>query len=304
MKISRIHLIIISLLVVVSFWFLNHLTTSTVSNPPISSQSGLVSDLANPFGSGNSNKTLFDATPTQPVWETSSGAAVYYNTNWMGRTVEIHGKPVHYQFGRGNPVETDKTRNEIIELNKLCRKTEPSSDMSSCISALGQGENLSNITLPDGTDGFSHVSRMTPEIEYLVYSFLSNPLIRQSSERCGEFFWRDGEEGAPFYNNETMREDMGEVSSENWWKPYRIDINQLIVINPTTGRKELNTEPIQTLNTQIQYPAVTRETWGYYTNIKLTKCLAKNNILTPLQSHVSRHYSELMWLWREWKEKS
>jgi hypothetical protein len=280
-------------------------TSSHVSHDPVklaTTHTGLITDIASPFGSGGSSSGIvFDTTPTQPTWETSSGKEVFFNTNWIGRVVTIQGKSAHYQFGSGNPLEFDKSREEIIQINKDCNLAQSTEESMLCNARLGQGESLSNIYLPDGTEGLSYASRMTPEIEYLVYSFLSNPIIRQSSEKCSEFFWKDGNEGAPFYNNETMHEDMGEVMPENWWKPYRIDINQLIVINPNTGRKELNIDPIWTLRTQIMAPPVTRDTPGHYTNIKLTNCLSKNNILTPLQTHVDRHYRELIWLWREYK---
>ncbi len=282
-------------------------TNAPISHDPVkpsTTNTGLITDLASPFGSGGrdtSSGIVFDTTPTQPTWETSSGKEIFFNTNWMGRVVTIQGKLAHYQFGSGNPLEFDKSREEIIQINKDCNLAQSAEESMLCNARLGQGESLSNISLPDGTEGLSYPSRMTPEIEYLVYSFLSNPIIRQSSEKCGEFFWKDGNEGAPFYNNETMHEDMGEVMPENWWKPYRIDINQLILINPNTGRKELNTDPIWTLRTQILFPPVTYGKTGNYTNTKLTNCLSKNNILTPLQAHVDRHYRELIWLWREYK---
>lgn len=77
-------------------------------------------------------------------------------------------------------------------------------------------EKLLGNTHPYYSSGIYSIPRMTPEIEYLVYSFLSNPIIRQSSESCSEYFWRDGNDGAPLYINE----DMGEIIPEDWWTPY------------------------------------------------------------------------------------
>jgi hypothetical protein len=196
----------------------------------------------------------------------------------------------------------DKSVEELIEMNKACLENyTPESCDERKISP--QGEYIGVLTNDDGTfrEFDRKPARMTPEIEQLVYSFLSNPLILQSTEFCGGMFWRDGEEGAPFYNTGGLREDMDEILPENWWKPYQIDINHLIIINANTGRKELNIDPIHSLRTQILFPPVTLEKRGYYTNIKLTNCLQQNNILVPLQTHVDRHYRDLLWLWREYR---
>lgn len=261
--------------------------------PVVLSQSGtsVVSDLANPFGSGGSSTGIIDE--IKDATGTTKKPEIIYNTTWKPRTLS----GVYYQFGVGNPKETDKSMGELKDISINCLQ-----NLSGECQNIPYYESLYS-TYNESMDIIftGTISRMTPEIEYLVYSFLSNLLIRQSSEKCGEYFWRDGQEGAPFYNNELMHEDMGEVSPENWWKPYRIDIHQLIVINPSAGRKELNIDPIWTLRTQILFPALTKGQTGYYTNTKLTECLAKNNILAPLQAHVDRHYRELMWLWREYK---
>jgi hypothetical protein len=267
--------------------------------PVVLMQSGatLISDATSPFASGGvSSEALLD---TSGSGETNTGVIekpeIVYNTTWKPRTLS----GVYYQFGVGNPSETDKSVEELMEMNKKCLDNY-TPDLCDERSISNQGEYAGVLTNDDGTfkEFDRKPSRMTPEIEYLVYSFLSNPLIRQSSEKCGEFFWPDDMPGRIIY----PQEDMGEVSPENWWKPYRIDINQLIVINPNTGRKELNIDPIWTLRTQILFPAVTKgQSGGNYTNTKLTHCLAKNNILTPLQAHVNNHYRDLIWLWREYK---
>lgn len=95
-----------------------------------------------------------------------------------------------------------------------------------------------------------------------------------------------------------MHEDMGEITPENWWNPYYININQFIVVNQMTGRKELNIDPIWTLRTQILFPAVTEGSGGNYTNLQLTKCLEKNNFLAPLQLHVNYYYERFLHIWR------
>jgi hypothetical protein len=291
MDISRTYLTTIGLLVLATTLCFTFRTPESSIVVPQSTSSGLISDLANPFGSGNSNKTLFDTTPTQPTWETSSGARIFFNTNWIGRTVDIQGKSIHYQFGSGNPVETDRTSAEMLSSLKKCELVLPYQE--NCRDILGNaGQYLHKIDPMDDTEASSHIPRMTPEIEYLVYSFLSNPIVRQSAESCGSFFWKDGNEGASLYPHE----DMGEVNPENWWKPYRIDINDLIMIHPSTGRKELVIDKIWTLNTQLQIPSI-KDGGINYTNTKLRECLQKNNQLNLLQSHVASHYERLHQLW-------
>ena len=285
--------IIISICAILGILSALYYTGSRVLNDSMNfsnTNTGLISDLASPFGSGDSSKTLFDATPTQPTWETSSGTTVFFNTNWIGRTIEIQGKPVHYQFGSGNPIEFDKSAKELIEMNEKCFDYSPSLCDERTISL--NGEFISVSKKEDGTfeDSERKPARMTPEIEYLVYSFLSNPIIRQSSESCAEYFFTYGQAYSVFGPG------VGEILDTNWWSPYRIDINDIIVINLTTGRKELNLERISTLNTQLQIPS---ELQGgqYYTNVPLRECLQKNNQLNLLQSHVASHYERLRQLW-------
>jgi hypothetical protein len=260
-------------------WFFSR----SISHAPVvvSTGTGLVSDLVSPFGSGNSSKTLFDTTPTQPIWETSSGATVYYNTNWMGRTIEIHGKPVHYQFGSGNPVETDKTIVELIELNKRCR-TNPA-----CIGELGNQESVGDISNDDGTwKGFDPIPRVTPELERLLYEFLSNPILRQSSESCGNKFFTYDQAYSVFGPT------IGETQAQDWWNPYSIDINTYITINTNTGRKELNMMPMYTLRHQLNIPSeLVGGTW--WSNIPLRDCLQKNKQLTFLLSHVNLYTDKI-----------
>lgn len=153
---------------------------------------------------------------------------------------------------------------------------------------------------PNGTNKNPEDSsqwNMTSEIEHLVYAFLVNPIIRESSIKCAQYFWKDENDGRPIYNTWGMHEDMWEISSENWWNPYSIDINKLILLNVTNGRKELNIAPIWTLRTQISFPAVKLWVWWHYTNIQLTECLKKNNLLESLQSHVEFYYKKLSQLW-------
>ncbi len=247
-----------------------------------STSSGLVSDLASPFGSGDSGKILFDATPTQPTWETSSGTTVFFNTNWIGRTIEIQGKPVHYQFSSGNPVETDKSVEELVQLNKRCR-TNPVCGNNE----LSQYESVGDISNDDGTwKSFDPIPRITPEVERLVYEFLSNPVIRQSSESCGNKFFTYDQAYSVFGSI------IGETIPTDWWNPYNIDINTYITINPNTGRKELNTKPIHTLKQQLNTPSeLAGGTW--WSNIPLRECLEKNNQLTFLLNHVNLYTDKI-----------
>lgn len=106
-----ISVLIVSLLVLigVGFWYYENrdhdpiLVVKDTITP--------TSDTTNPFASG---KITFDTNPTQPTWETSSRKKVFFNTNWMGRTLQIDGKPIHYQFGSGNPMETDKSKEGLL----------------------------------------------------------------------------------------------------------------------------------------------------------------------------------------------
>ena len=237
-----------------------------------------MSDLASLFGSGDSSKTLFDATPTQPTWETSSGTTVFFNTNWIGRTIEIQGKLVHYQFGSGNPMETDKSVQEIADIYKKC--------MGNCDGLTGPHEFVSSTTLPDGSDGISYPARVTPELERLLYGFLSNPIIKQSSESCGNKFFTYDQAYSIFGST------IGETQSQDWWNPYHIDINTYIIINTSTGRKELNMMPMFTLKQQLNTPSeLAGGTW--WSNIPLRECLEKNNQLTFLFNHVNLYTDKI-----------
>jgi hypothetical protein len=300
MTIKTLSISLISLTIILfGGWYIYDQTK--VSHTPVvlsQSGSGLVSDLANPFSSGSSSGSVEELSSktgnTLMNTRTTETPEMVYNTTWTPRTLS----GVYYQFGVGNPKETDKSVEELMEMNKKCLENYVPESCDDRIISL-QGEYIGVITNDDGTfkEFDRKPSRMTPEIEQRVLAFISNPLLRKSTELCGDMFWPDDMPGRVIY----PQEDMSEVMSENWWKPYQIDINHLILINPSTGRKEFNIGPIWTLRTQILFPALRQGQTGNYTNTKLTDCLQKNNILAPLQAHVDRHYRELMWLWREYK---
>jgi hypothetical protein len=262
-------------------WFFSR----SISHAPVvvSTGTGLVSDLVSPFGSGDSSKTLFDTTPTQPTWETSSGATVYYNTNWMGRTVEIRGKPVYYQFGSGNPVETDRTSATMLDMQRYCASTtDPKCQIEQLSDKEIVGTSMNNeVWTPTDTP-----SRVTPELERLLYEFLSNPILRQSSESCGNKFFTYDQAYSVFGST------IGETQAQDWWNPYNIDINTYITINTNTGRKELNMMPMYTLRHQLNIPSeLVGGTW--WSNIPLRDCLQKNKQLTFLLSHVNLYTDKL-----------
>lgn len=219
-----------------------------------------------------------------PISPISTGTKqVELNLNWSGRTLS----GIYYQFGSGNPVETDKSIEELVQMNIDCiNLTAPKCQ----IDQLALGELVSGNDNLGSWNPTSIPNRITPEIEYLAYSFLSNPIIRQSSESCAEYFYTYGQAYSVFGPG------VGDTLDTNWWNPYRININDIIMVNLTTGRKELNLERISTLNTQLQIPS---ELQGgqYYTNVPLRECLQKNNQLNLLQSHVASHYERLRQLW-------
>lgn len=220
----------------------------------------------------------------------SNHLPIEFQLDWTPRTLS----GVNYIFWVWNPKETDKTTQELREFYLLCQKEW----VIEC-NNIPPYESLSS-TYDSGMNLIytGNIARMTPEIEYLVYTFLSDSLIRESSIKCAWSFWKDDREWAPLYNTGWVYEDMWEVIPENWWNPYKIDINKLIVVNSITGRKEFNMYPIWTLRTQILFPSV----WsgiinGHYTNLKLTECLDKNHLLIPLQSHINYYYDRFFRVW-------
>jgi hypothetical protein len=278
---------IITLSIGIYIWDRNNHINQAISHS--SESNGTISNIANPFSSSNSAKTILDTVPTQPKWETSSGAIVFFNTNWMGRTLEIQGRPVYYQFSSGNPIETDKTIAELIELNKRCR-TNPI-----CTSELGPQEEVGDISNDDGTwKGFDPIPRVTAELERLLYEFLSNPILRQSSESCGNKFFTYDQAYSVFGSI------IGETLSQDWWNPYSIDINTYITINPSTGRKELNMMTMYTLRHQLNVPSMLiGGVW--WSNIPLRECLEKKNQLTFLLNHVNLYTNKIEQEYRSWK---
>jgi len=286
------------ILVLFGGWYIYN--QSQFSHTPVTlvqSGSTLVSDLANPFSSGSPSENIEEVSDKTGSILMNTGTTedpeIVYNTTWTPRTLS----GVSYQFGVGNPRETDKSVGELNELSKECRKVE--STKASCgLEIITSTESVYHYMNEDGTfeEPTAKPTRMTLEIEYLVYSFLSNPILREAGVKCGEHFWRNEGIAKTIY----LQDDIGFIYHENWWNPYNIDINRIITINPDTGRKELNTELIWSLYTQISTPSKL-EGGNNYTNTKLTECLAANNILIPLQAHVDRHYRELIWLWGEWK---
>lgn len=221
----------------------------------------------------------------------SNQSLIKLELNWIPRTLS----GVSYIFGEWNPKETDKSIQELKEIF-VNFHTEQKNDCSK----IPYYESLYSTYNSDMNPVYTgNIIRMTPEIEYLAYTFLSDSLIKESSVKCADVFWKNGEEWAPIYNTGWMHEDMGEIIPENWWNPYNININKLIYINNLTWRKELNIDPIWTLRTQISFPSVGSGIInGNYTNPKLIECLQKNNILIPFQRHVNFYYDRFMELWR------
>jgi len=238
----------------------------------------MVSDLANPFATGNSNTSdkAINNSQIQPII-IQKESKVIINLNWTAHTLS----GIYYPFGNGNPSETDKTQEQLIELNKQCRISP-----DNCGTLIGKNEFVSNTIKDDGTPGFDIASRVTPEVERLLYGFLSNPILQQSAESCGDLFFNYSQAYSIFGSV------IGETQPNEWWNPYNIDINKLLVINPQTGRKELNTISIHTLRHQLNTPSIFQGgTW--WTNTQLSECLKKHNQLIFLQNHVNLSLDKL-----------
>lgn len=168
-----------------------------------------------------------------------------YNLIWSPREISIGNTLVSYTFGDGNPAETDRSAAELLALGYFCDATKN----SEC-----GGELFANdhgyIETRAGTEATIATLpfRMTKEIESQVLAFLSDPVISQSSQKCGEHFFQ--------YTDihrlgHTMYAQFLGDSYVYLWDPYYIDINYWIVVNPYTGRKELNSRFIENLWAQI-----------------------------------------------------
>lgn len=105
--------------------------------------------------------------------------ALEVNLNWTPRTLS----GVYYEFGKGNPKETDKTIEELIEMSKAC--FQQNEQEAKCKNIDNRYEKVGGFRNSQGIIELSgKPKRMTPEIEKLVYEFLSHSVIRQSSESC------------------------------------------------------------------------------------------------------------------------
>jgi hypothetical protein len=211
---------------------------------------------------------------------------------WTPRT--LSGIP--YQFGSGNPQEVDKSVEELRKIYIDCVK----SDNSSCRNHIPYYEQLVD-TYDEEMNPIhtGNIARITPEIEYVLYQFLSHPILYQSTEACGVYFWNYQQTYDQYGSSVT---DIYMASEEygppKWWDPYDIDINDYIRINPYTGRKDINLNLIITLNTQIQTPSE-KEGGKYHTNTALVQCLQEHNLLIPLQNHVQTQFETLRKMWYE-----
>ena len=122
------------------------------------------------------------STTVPGIW-TGRASVLTVNTNWTPKTIITNGKEAKYIFGLGNPTEV----------------------------ALRPSEYIGNAT----TAGKDYV---TPKVEKLLLSFLSNPSLLNVIKSCR----LDAED-----SQYTV-----DVSG--------LDINKILIIDPTTGRKSIN----------------------------------------------------------------
>lgn len=75
---------------------------------------------------------------------------------------------------------------------------------------------------------------------------MANPLILKSTEKCGKYFysWKEANKNTVF-----GRDIQDELIY--WWNPYHIDIEDYILVNPYTGRKEVNLRFLRSFRMQI-----------------------------------------------------
>lgn len=187
---------------------------------------------------------------------------------------------ITYVFGSGNPQEISISRTELENINKW---------------QIIQNPVYLNIKLwayekvwwsleSTGVILFGKPAIVTPRLEYMILDFLKNPLIQMSSEKCGSYFFTYSSAYSIFWP------EIWDIL--NWWNPYNIDINTLIIINPETRRKEFLSESIYTLKTQLS-SWIHGEDNVDYPNKDLQKCLSEYNLLDSLRKLMNNYENML-----------
>lgn len=222
--------------------------------------------------------------PQIPRYEKTGKETIHYNLDWKDKVFNFGGKEVIFKFWEWNPKETDKTLRELIEIDKYCNDTE---NFFNC-----WWEKASNtLTIFAWKNDTEYAVkkypyRVTPGIEKKIYDFLADSLIFKSTEKCGKYFysWKEANENTIFGRH---------IQDEliYWWNPYYIDIEDYILVNPYTGRKEVNLRFLWSFRMQIT-PAedlVESSPNENAINPALQKCLKEHWILKELQKLLEKN---------------
>ena len=159
-----------------------------------------------PFGSG---KPLEEAS-------THTGAFKKPNTEWKDRTVTLKdGRVVTYRFGEGNPEDADPLSTGEIDAYKNCRFDDEFMQ-----------DSCGNL----GNEVFGYI---TPDVEKQLLQLIADRNWEAVLKNCSsDFFTQQADI--------TLIED--EPRYDRILSGEYLNIDNLLVINPTTGRKELSNE--------------------------------------------------------------
>lgn len=131
------------------------------------------------------------------------------NTGWKTRTLNINGQWITYVFGKGNPREVALTPTNIQEESRAC-ELNPNPAPRIC---------------REGMYGY-----VTPEVEQALKRILESSLWEDLIVKCEK-------EYSVSTNNAQFNQDL--------LTPHALDISRFLIIDPDTGRKELDTVEIQ-----------------------------------------------------------
>jgi hypothetical protein len=150
-----------------------------------------------PFGSG---KPLTGA--EKPVFKIP-------NTEWKTRTLNINGKWLTYEYGKGNPNGVMLTATGIQQESHECEMTSGSTSRM----------------CREGMYGY-----VTPEIEIALRKALESPLWEKLVTECHKEYSL-----APFYDR----------FQRNVLAPQALNLSRFLIIDERTGRKEIETTEIR-----------------------------------------------------------
>lgn len=131
------------------------------------------------------------------------------NTEWKTRTLNINGQWITYEFGKGNPIQLALTPLNIQEESRAC-ELNPSPLPRIC---------------REGMYGY-----ITPEVEQGLKQTLESPLWENLIVKCEKEY--------------SVSIDYIQFN-QNILAPQALDISRFLIIDPDTGRKELETMEIQ-----------------------------------------------------------